>query len=73
MKMFTIMQVLFTHFALVSNLDLSKQTNTDVLFSFLVFDLPAVLRFDSDFYPSWTRNAMSRSLVVDPNQSLPRY
>ncbi|VDL61141.1 unnamed protein product [Hymenolepis diminuta] len=36
-------------------ISLSKKTNSDVMFSFLVFDHLAMLRFDSDCYPSWTR------------------
>ncbi|VUZ38532.1 unnamed protein product, partial [Hymenolepis diminuta] len=61
-----------TDFALVSDLVLSKKTNSDFSFSFLVFNLLAMLRYDSDFCSSSTRNPMSRSLVADPNQSLPR-
>ncbi|KAM3178662.1 hypothetical protein ACTXT7_002079 [Hymenolepis weldensis] len=40
-------------------------SNSDVSFSFLVSDRLAMLRFDSDFCSSWTRNLMSRSLMAD--------
>ncbi|KAM3172579.1 hypothetical protein ACTXT7_014239 [Hymenolepis weldensis] len=36
------------------------KTNSDASFSFLVSDLLAMLRFDPDSCPSWTRNPMSR-------------
>ncbi|VDL34153.1 unnamed protein product [Hymenolepis diminuta] len=58
---------IITDFAPVSDLVLSKKTNSDVSFSFLVFDPPAMPRFHSDFCPPWTRNPMSRSPVADPN------
>ncbi|VDL52760.1 unnamed protein product [Hymenolepis diminuta] len=46
---------------------LTKKTNSDVSFSFFVSDLLAMLRFDSDFCPFWTRNPMSKCLVADSN------
>ncbi|VUZ56126.1 unnamed protein product [Hymenolepis diminuta] len=50
---------------IISDLVLSKKTNSDVSFSFLVFGLLAMLRFNSDFCPSWIRKLMSGSLVVE--------
>ncbi|VUZ52882.1 unnamed protein product, partial [Hymenolepis diminuta] len=49
----------------IFNLVLLKKTNSGTSFSFLVSDLFATLRFDSDFCPSWIRNPMSRSFVAD--------
>ncbi|KAM3174036.1 hypothetical protein ACTXT7_011356 [Hymenolepis weldensis] len=40
-------------FALVSDLVLSKKTNSDVSFSFFFSDLLAMLSFNSDFSPTW--------------------
>ncbi|KAM3173598.1 hypothetical protein ACTXT7_012202 [Hymenolepis weldensis] len=62
-----ISKVSLTDFALISVLVLSKKTNSDISFSFLVSDLLAMLRFNSDFSPSWTWNPMLRSLVENPN------
>ncbi|VDL21268.1 unnamed protein product [Hymenolepis diminuta] len=58
---------LLTDFALVSDLVLSKKTNSDVSFSLMVFSLLAILEFNSDFCRSQTRNPMSKNLVADPN------
>ncbi|KAM3171605.1 hypothetical protein ACTXT7_016291, partial [Hymenolepis weldensis] len=46
---------------------LLKKTNSDVSFSFLVSHLHDMLRFESDFCPTWTRNPISRSHVADSN------
>ncbi|VUZ41142.1 unnamed protein product [Hymenolepis diminuta] len=43
------MKVSLTDFVLVSELVLSQKTISGVSLSFLVFDLLAMLRFDSDF------------------------
>ncbi|VUZ53823.1 unnamed protein product [Hymenolepis diminuta] len=67
MRMFAIIWVSLTDFALVSDLVLSKKTNSEVSFSFLVFDLLTMVWFDSNLCPSLIRNPISRSLVTDPN------
>ncbi|VUZ55714.1 unnamed protein product [Hymenolepis diminuta] len=59
--------VLLTDFTQVSDLVLSKKTNSNVQLSFLASDPLAMQRFGSDFCPSWIRNPTSRSLFADAN------
>ncbi|VUZ42627.1 unnamed protein product [Hymenolepis diminuta] len=64
--MSTIMLVLLTDFALVSDLDFSKNTNSDVSFSFLFPDLcHAGFRLGRLFLLD--KKLVPRSLIVDSN------
>ncbi|VDL20592.1 unnamed protein product [Hymenolepis diminuta] len=65
MKTFNITWVSLTNFALVSDLALSKGTNSEASVSFLVPELLSMLRFASDFCPTYTLKSMSKSLIAD--------
>ncbi|VUZ50846.1 unnamed protein product [Hymenolepis diminuta] len=52
---------------IIFELVILRKTNSDVSFSFSVSDLLAMLRFDSDFCPSWAGNPMSRCPVACSN------